>query len=143
MIRSLFALALALLCFACSPSAGAPAPSPAPSRPELARAVVTTIAEAVKLADAGCSAVAAAARDVATAEACAAAYKVAREALLVAERGVDAWDSGDRKGVVCGVVQGAAALAQMADALRAHDVTLPPLVVDALKLPALLGGVCS
>lgn len=142
MIRLVSLLALAFVCFACAPSAGAPPPSP-PNRPELARAVVTTMAEAVKLADAGCAAVAAVAHDLPTAEACAAAYKVAREALLVAEGGVDAWDTGNRKGVFCGVAKGAAALAQMADVLRAHEVTLPPLVVDALKLPVLLGGVCS
>jgi len=126
----------------CSPAQAKAAPR------ETARAVVLTVAEAVRTSDALCATVAIRigaddrARGRALAVACADAYDVARPAVLAAATAVDAWDAGDHRGVVCGLATAGKALGSIVDAVRAAGATVPPLVEDGLRLVGTL-GVCS
>ena len=143
MIRVLFAIAFAVLAVGCSPAAAKSAPR------ETARAVVLATATALDVADTACAraveVLAKAGRTkeaIATGNACGDAYDVARPALLAAARSVDAWDAGERQGVICGLAQAAPALEQLAKAIEAAGATLPPAVVDGLRLAGALGA-CS
>lgn len=139
-----FAALVSALLQSCSPAQAKAAPR------ETARAVVLTVAEAVRTADALCATVAIrigteqdkreTARKLAVA--CADAYDVARPAVLAAATAVDAWDAGDHRGVVCGLATAGKALGSIVDAVRAAGATVPPLVEDGLRLVGTL-GVCS
>lgn len=141
--RILTLLCLALVVVGCSPAAAKSAPR------ETARAVVLATATALDVADTACAkAVEVLAKvgrtkdAIATGNACGDAYDVARPALLAAARSVDAWDAGERKGVICGLAQAAPALEQLAKAIEAAGATLPPAVVDGLRIVGALGA-CS
>lgn len=139
---ALVAMAAAAVVQSCSPAQARAAPR------ETARAVVLTVAEAVRTADTLCATVALRigaddrARGRALATACADAYDVARPATLAAATAVDAWDAGDHRGVICGLATAGRSLGQIADAVRAAGATIPPLVEDGLRLVGSL-GVCS
>lgn len=139
---TVLAFVAAVLLQSCTPAQAKAAPR------ETARAVVLTTAEAIRVADTLCATVALrigttdreAGRKLAVS--CADAYDVARPAVLAAATAVDAWDAGDRKGVVCGLAEAGKALALIVDAVRAAGATIPPLVEDGLRLVGSL-GVCS
>jgi hypothetical protein len=116
---------------------------------ETARSVVLTVAEAAKVADSTCARLALSTfaldeskreRAKALAVTCADAYDVARPAIIAAAEGVDAWDSGSRKGVVCGLAKASPALLSMAGAIRAAGGKLPLVVEDGLRMINALGG---
>ncbi len=113
---------------ACSPAA-----SPTAAR-DTTRAVVLTVAEGVKVADHLCAQVAIAKHDKATAVACAHAYDVARPALIAAQYGIDAWDSGGSKDVPCAILDASKALRAVGDAVKAAGATVPAVALDALSL---------
>jgi len=137
-----FAALVSALLQSCSPAQAKAAPR------ETARAVVLTVAEAVRTADTLCATVALRigaddrARGRALAVSCADAYDVARPAVLAAATAVDAWDAGDHRGVVCGLATAGKALGQIAESIRATGAKLPPVVEDGLRLVGAL-GVCS
>lgn len=142
-------IALVAIAATCAAALQSCTPAQAKAAPrETARAVVLTTAEAIRVADTLCATVALrigttdreAGRKLAVS--CADAYDVARPAVLAAATAVDAWDAGDRKGVVCGLATAGKALGSIADAVKAAGATIPPLVEDGLRLVGAL-GVCS
>lgn len=123
----------------CLLTAGCPGEAKTPR--ENARAVVLTTAEGVRAGDLACAATAKAKGDLALAETCAAAVKEAREALLAAEAGVDAWDAAAQGKVPCAVAKAGAAVSKILDAIKRAGGQPPGVLEDALKLaPVLLGG---
>ncbi len=134
---SLAAWALGTALASCSPSAIPPR--------ELARGAVVAVAEATKTTDALCASLAlqyamqdrAGASELASR--CADAYDVARPAIVASAEGVDAWDTGGRQGVVCGLAKAVPALQTMAGAIRAAGGKVPLLVDDSLRLVTMLG----
>lgn len=144
-------IALVAIAATCAAALQSCTPAQAKAAPrETARAVVLTVAEAVRTADALCATVAIrigtesdkreTARKLAVS--CADAYDVARPAVLAAATAVDAWDAGDHRGVVCGLAEAGKALGLIVDAVKAAGATVPPLVEDGLRLVGSL-GVCS
>jgi hypothetical protein len=109
---------------------------------EQARGAVLTVAEGLRQADFACADLAIAARDLPLAEACADAYDAAREALLAAEAGVDAWDRGAAGEVSCATARAVEGLQRMISLVAAAGGRLPAVVEDALRLAPLLTVGC-
>jgi len=110
-----------------------------------ARAAILTVATAVAVADGVCATTARDRIDATLAKTCADAYDAARPALLAAESGVDAWDSGQQHDVACAANHAITALQNMGDALTRAGVTWPSVVTDALSISRTLqnvGGGC-
>ncbi|WP_394849724.1 hypothetical protein LZC95_20005 [Pendulispora brunnea] len=112
-----------------------------PSR-QTARATIVLVAKAVLIADQTCSGVAKKQEKASIAATCEQAYNVARNSLLTAESGVDAWDSVAQKDIACAIIESGRALKRTADAIQSAGVELPAIVVDALKLVPEFGSVC-
>jgi hypothetical protein len=135
------ALAIACAAYACSPKQAEQAPR------QSARAVVLAVAEAARVADKLCADIALKAAAVgkregaeALASTCADAYDVARPAIVAAAEGVDAWESGERLGVVCGLARASSALLTIVGAIKAAGASVPPVVEDGLRLAGVLGA---
>lgn len=109
---------------------------------ETARGTVLTLARAVQVADVTCASIATARQDAKLAETCAGAYDVARDALIGAESGVDAWDEHGAGNVPCAVARAAASLASIASAVEHAGGEVPAVVDDALRLAPELVGSC-
>jgi hypothetical protein len=143
-VRSfLFTVLVLIACIAlasvegCAPFKGASSPDRAS-----ARATILTIAEATKKADSACGSYALAAKDVDVAKRCADAYDVARNAILSASYGVDAWDSAEQGRIACAAVDAVRALAQITETLESVHVAIPPAAADAVSLAKSIGRVC-
>lgn len=119
-----------------------PSCTPAQTPREQARSVVLTVAEGVRQGDLACASIARAKADLELAEGCAAVVKEARESLLIAESGVDAWDAADADKLPCATKAAADALARLLDTVRRAGGKPPPAVDDALKIVPLLAGAC-
>jgi hypothetical protein len=109
---------------------------------EQARSVVLTVAEGVKVGDEACASVALAKKDAALAEQCAALVSLARESLITAEEGVDAWDATAVSNLPCAVKSAASALSRLLGIVEAAGGKAPPVVQDALLLAPALTGAC-
>ena len=109
---------------------------------EQARSVVLTVAEGVKVGDEACASVALAKKDAALAEQCAALVSLARESLIAAEEGVDAWDAAAVSNLPCAVKSAASALSRLLGIVEAAGGKAPPVVQDALLLAPALTGAC-
>lgn len=107
-----------------------------------ARGATLVTAQAVKISDAACARISLDLGDVKLARACEAAYDAARKSLDEAALFVDNWDDGKRREVACNVAHAAVELRRIESELGSRKVSLPPVVVDALKLADELGG-CS
>lgn len=107
-----------------------------------ARGAVLAAAEAVKVGDATCAKYALDRRDVDLAKRCETAYTSARDSLLVASTGIDAWDEGKKSDVTCATVHAAENLTAIANEFKSRQLPVPPLLDDAIRLASLLGG-CS
>ncbi|MBX3205125.1 MAG: hypothetical protein KF764_08645 [Labilithrix sp.] len=110
---------------------------------EQARSVVLTVAYGVRQADLACASVAIARDDVALADECARHVDVARELLLAAEDGVDAWDAAAAERLPCAVQSAASALTSIVDAIQRAGGKPPPGAVDALRIAPMLAGACG
>lgn len=115
---------------------------PANTPREQVRSVVLTVAEGVRVADEACASVARAKRDLPLADACAAIVVQARDALLAAEEGVDAWGSAAAGDVPCAVRNAAGSLSRILETIKSAGGKPPPAVEDALRLAPMLAGVC-
>lgn len=124
---------------------GCAAGSPLPTTPrEQARAAVLVLAEGTRAADEACAAEALAQQSLPLAERCSQAYSAARTSLLIASRGVDAWDTAERGNVACATAQGAAAAGELVAAIRSYGGAVPPVLVDGLELyRTVLGVTCT
>lgn len=109
---------------------------------EQARSVVLTVAEGVKVGDEACASVALAKKDASLAEQCAALVSLARESLIAAEEGVDAWDAAAVSNLPCAVKSAATALSRLLGIVEAAGGKAPPVVEDALRLAPALTGAC-
>jgi hypothetical protein len=114
---------------ACIPAKGAESPNRA-----TARAVILTVAQAVKEADAICAKFASDTHDTVVAKKCADAYDLARPSLMGAQSGVDAWDDATSSKVACIAIDSIAALSTFAGVLTDAKLALPPVIVDGLNL---------
>ena len=116
---------------------------PANSSPrETARAAVILFAKTTAIADEACATLAKTKQDVSIAKTCADAYDIARPALLAAEAGVDAWESGSKNEVACAVAKASNALTKIAETVKAGGGTLPLSVIDSLKFATSIVGEC-
>lgn len=107
---------------------------------ETTRAVVLTVADGVAKADKACASVALATRDLELAKVCAAGYAEARQALEIAEDGVDLWDAAAVENVPCAVKHAFDALDKIVDAIERHGGRAPTVVADARKLASGMAG---
>lgn len=105
-----------------------------------ARGAVEATAAAVKVGDEACANYALSRKDVDLAKGCVAAYEAARDQLLVAAAGVDAWDEGKRGAVTCAVVRAGMHLTKAIDEMSARKLTVPKVVEDAVHLASALGA---
>jgi hypothetical protein len=121
-----------------APAACTPANTPR----EQARSVVLTVAEGVRIGDETCAWISKAKKDLSLAETCAAAVLEARNALLIAEGGVDAWDAAAAEKLPCATKAAASALSRVLGAIERAGGKIPPAVADALQLAPLLAGAC-
>lgn len=115
---------------------------PALAPREQARSVVLSVAEGVRVADEACAAAALATRSLPLAETCATLVDEAREALIAAEDGVDAWDAAEAGRIPCAVGRAASSLSRILEAVERAGGAVPPAAVDALRLAPLLTGGC-
>jgi hypothetical protein len=105
------------------------------------RASVLGVAYATKALDGVCADTArtlGGARGAELAGTCARAYRVARESLLSAEAGLDAWTAADQRLVGCFAAKGARALLEGVHAAKAAGATLPNAVADGAQLAEIL-----
>lgn len=109
---------------------------------EQARSVVLTLAEGVRQGDLACASVAKARGDLQLAVGCATIVAEAREILITAEGGVDAWDAAAADRLPCAVRSAANALTRLLDTIKRAGGKTPPAVDDALHLAPLLTGAC-
>lgn len=116
--------------------------SPAATPREQARSVILVVADGVHQADLTCAVVAKGDQNLKLAEQCAKLVATAREALLIAEGGIDAWDQGTSKNIPCAMRSAVTALTQLLDTLQSMHVDHPPVVDDALRMAPLLTGAC-
>lgn len=107
-----------------------------------ARGTVLATAEAVKVGDHLCAAVALEKTDIELSRTCEGAYKDARSAVIVAAETIDAWDAGKKRDVACAVKSANEALSTSINALRRRGISLPKVIDDAQTLASALGG-CS
>jgi hypothetical protein len=134
MILAVLALVVLLLAAArCRPAASPPR--------EQARAVILTLAEAVRVGDESCAAIALSRRDLTLARYCADAYEDARNSLIAAGESFDHWSSGPPTAIVCSVVAASHVLARVADVLKRRGEQVAVLILDAIRLGTSL-GVC-
>ncbi len=126
-------LVITMICDGCTPAA---------TPREQARSVILTIADGVHQADLTCSVVAKDDRNLELAKKCATYVATAREALLIAESGIDAWEQGTSKNIPCAMRSAVDALSRLLDTLSAMHVDHPPAVDDALRLAPMLTGAC-
>lgn len=115
---------------------------PAAAPREQARSVVLTVAEGVRVADETCASIALGTKSAPLAEQCAAIVKQARESLIAAEDGVDAWDAAAARNLPCSVKAAASALSRILTVIENAGGKVPPVVADALRLAPTLAGVC-
>lgn len=109
---------------------------------EEARSVVLTVAFGVRQADLECAAVARAQKDLGLAELCATLVHEAREQLLTAEEGVDAFDDFAAARLPCALKSAADALGRLLATVQRAGGKTPPAVDDALHLAPVLAGAC-
>lgn len=133
---------LAVLLVAAATSLASPGCAPAKTPREQARSVVLTVAEGVRVGDEACASIAMAKRDLQLAVGCAAVVAEAREQLLTAEAGVDAWDAADAGRLPCAVRSAADALSRLLETVKSAGGKTPPAVDDALRLAPLLAEAC-
>lgn len=133
LVLGLLVLPLAL---GCASASGA--------RREQARAAVLATAEGLRVADAGCAALALARKDRDLAVACADGYDVGRAGIVGSALAVDAWDAAPegRARVACNVASALGGLEAMIAAIHAKGGDVPPIVADARALVGALGGGC-
>lgn len=107
-----------------------------------ARAVVLTLAEAVKDADQLCATFATSTKNVDVAKACADAYDVARPSLISAEAGIDAWDSASKGQLACLAVDAVVSLSAFSKIFDLNKIAIPVVIVDAVKLAEQMKSIC-
>lgn len=108
-----------------------------------ARAVILTLAEAVKDADQLCATFAIQTKNVDVAKACANAYDVARPSLISAEAGIDGWDDASAGHLACLTVDAVNALSAFSKIFELNKIALPEVIVDAIKLSSAMGTICG
>jgi len=133
---------LAVVLVAAASALVTPSCKPAETPREQARSVVLTVAEGVRVADEACASVALGTRNVELADTCASIVREAREALLSAEAGVDAWDAAGAGDVPCAVAHASRALSSILATIERAGGKPPPAVDDALRIAPLLAGAC-
>lgn len=107
---------------------------------ESTRAAVVVTAEALHASDEACARVAILRDDLALARRCASGYALGRASLLGVAAAVDAWDRADKGSTVCAVVEASRELVKIRDELVRVGAKAPPIVDDAQRLVAALGG---
>lgn len=144
-----FALGVAALmgCQGCSSTPAlvqmADAAAAAKTPRDQARATIVILTLATREADVFCASHGKQTANLALLDRCHAAYDIARPALLTAEAGVDAWDTGARDGVACATAKGAAAAEDIAGDLRHAGADVPAALTDGLRLYAtFMAGTC-
>lgn len=122
---------------------GCPEPNAVSPQRDSARAGLLLIAKAGVIADDACSELAKAKDDATIAKTCADAYDDVRSSLLIAESGLEAWDSGKKNDVACATKHSAAALTKLADLLKGAGAKIPAVLFDAVKFSAFVAGECK
>lgn len=133
---------LAVLLVAGAAALAQPSCTPAHTPREQTRSVVLSVAEGVRVGDEACAYVARGKADLALAETCAAIVKEAREALLVAEAGIDVWSAANEGTLSCAVSAASNALGRILDTITRAGGKIPPAVDDALRLAPVLAEAC-
>lgn len=141
MVREWIAIGLALfaLTFTLGHCTGC-RPTDAPR--ENVRAIVLTVARAVKDADLLCETAASRQKNLDVLKKCGDAYDAAREALIQAEDLLDAWDDAAAARVPCVVKTAVGKLGEIARAIMKGGDKIPPIVDDAARLSELYTGLC-
>lgn len=133
----MLALGVALACARCASQGSGP-----PAR-YVARGAILGLSAATTAGDQVCATVAKQRADLPLAKSCAGAYTKARESLLIAAGGVDAWDNGAAQKVSCAVRDAASALNEIRTGLQSERTPVPPLLVDSLALSEPIARECK
>lgn len=107
---------------------------------ETTREIVLKVAGGVELADQACASFALLKSDLELAKACRAGYVEAREALELAELGVDAWESAGAENVPCAVKHAVDALDRIVDAIERHGGRAPGVIGEVRKAASVMSS---